>query len=389
MRVASIGFVSTYPPIECGVGEYTRMLVEALLEHRPRLRVYIFTPRELKPYAINGVEVIPAYERGSKSYETLLEELERVGGVDVLHVQHEYGIFGDTPAIFEALLEARRRGLARVVAATLHTVYHPAGLEEGREARLEAQRAASKLDAVVTHTVLQEFELLAEGFPANRVHRIPHGTSINPYSGSDRNRLLEELGLDPAEAPPPRIVVPGFLRPDKGLDTLLEAVALLRERGFGGSVVVAGRAQGRGGLEAERVIEEAVSKGLVRRVNRFLESEDFLRLAAAADVIVLPYRDRPGKLSASGVLHVAMGTIGRVVVGTRVARLVELYENAPELVTVPGDAASLARLLERVLRDPDWALGVSERVWAYGIRTGWRRVAAKHLELYDSLLGAA
>ncbi len=363
------------------------MLVEALLEARPGLKVYVFIPREARGYATRGLEVIPAYERGAKSYEGLLEALEGIGGVDILHLQHEYGIFGETSAIIDALLEAKRRGLAGGIVVTMHTVYHPAGVEEGRGSRLEVQRSITRLDAVVVHTVLQEFELISEGVQHSKIHRIPHGTNINPYANHRRDQLLEELGVDPSEAPPPRIIVPGFLRLDKGLDTLIEAAYILRLRGFQGTILVAGRAQGRGGAVAEKLVEEAASKGLVKRINRYLGRDEFQKLIAAGDAVLLPYRDRPGKLSASGVLHAAIGTVGGIVLGTRVARLVELYEIVPELTANPGDAHALARLVERVVQGIDWALALSERVWAYGARTSWRRVAALHLEMYEEIVG--
>jgi glycosyltransferase involved in cell wall biosynthesis len=386
-RGLRVGFVSRFPPVNCGVGEYAHMLSSALLAVKPGLRVYVFSTREAgsEPYQRDGALVVPAYDRLSSDYSGLLEALEEVGGVDVLHLHHEYGIYGDGPEVFEAVAEAERRGLASATVVTLHTVYHPLGLEEGKRRRLDAQRAAARLDAVVVHSVLQEFELYSQGFPPDRVARIPHGTSVNPYTGQNPDQLLEGLGLDPAAAPRPRLVVPGFLRPDKGLYTVLEAARILRARGFRGSLIVAGEEQGRGGAEVGRRLAEAAERGDVVLLHRYLSGDELLRLMAAADVVVLPYEDRPGKYSVSGVLHLGMGTL-KPMAGTRVPRLIELYQYAPRLVTAPRSPEKLARLTRWVLENYDYAVAYMSTLYGYTVRTLWPRMARRHLSLYEALL---
>ena len=384
-----VGFVSRFPPVKCGVGEYAAYLARALLAVEPGIRVTVFSTREAgsEPYEAHGVRVVPAYDRLADDYGGLLEALRDVGGVDVLHLHHEYGIYGDGPAVFEAMVEARRRGLAGAAVATLHTVYHPRGVEGGKEERLAAQAAASRLDAVVVHSVLQEFELYSQGVPADRVRRIPHGTSVNPYTGENPDRLLEGLGVEPSEAPRPRLVAPGFLRPDKGLFTLLEAAGLLRGEGFRGSVLVAGEEQGRGGAAVAERLRGAARRGDVVLLHRYLSGDELLRLMAAADVLVLPYEDRPGKYSVSGVLHLAMGSL-KPLVGTRVPRLIELYQYAPRLVVAPRSPRGLARLVSWVLENYDYSVAYMSGLYGYAVRTLWARVARRHLALYEGLAAA-
>ncbi len=381
-----LGLVSRYPPVPCGIGEYTRSLAEALAAIDPRVevRVYATTEAGTEPYRLGAAKVYPCYERAAADYTGLLKCLEEHGGVDVLHISHEYGIYGDTPAVFQAALEAKKRGLASAAVATLHTVYHPLGLEEGREQRLEAQRWASKLDRVVVHSVLQEHELRSQGFPAEKLELIPHGTPFNPYVGRNPDRLLEEIGIEPAEAPRPRLVTPGFLRPDKGLDTLAEAALLLRRQGVKATFIVAGTPQGRAAELVEKLARQEAEKGVFKLIERYLSREELQKLIAAADAVILPYRDRPGKYSVSGILHDVMLTY-RPVIGTRVPRLVELEQYVPEMTCAPGDPGSIvarARLaieefnvVERFMRD----------MYTYAVTTEWRRVARQYLRVYEAL----
>jgi len=251
--------VSRYPPVPCGVGEYTKSLAHALAAVNPTVKITVFSTFEAgeSPYRDDGIEVVPSYERGAKSYSSLLDRLAEVGGVDVLHLHHEYGIYGDTPAVIEALLEAKKERLARAAVATLHTVYHPYGLR-GREERLRVQQRAAQLDRVVVHSTLQEFELYSQGFSIARVSRIPHGTRINPYTGLNPRALLARLGVQGVSG---RIIaVPGFLRPDKGLDTMVEAYKTLTRDGREYTLVVAGEPQGAGAGGVYRMLEAFAEK---------------------------------------------------------------------------------------------------------------------------------
>ncbi len=347
----------------------------------------VFSTREAggEPYRDGDIAIVPSYDRAAADYTGLLDALAEHGGVDILHLHHEYGIYGDGPAIMEALLEARRERLARRVLATLHTVYHPRGAV-GRPERLETQQAASKLDAVVVHSTIQEFELYSQGFSLSRVHRIPHGTSINPYTGQNPYKLLSSLGVEGVSG---RIIaVPGFLRPDKGLDTMIEAFSKLGDKGRY-TLVIAGEPQGKGAEKVEAELAAAIERlrGVVM-VRRYLSEDQLLRLAAAADILVLPYRDRPGKYSVSGILHLSMGSM-KPIIGTRVPRLVELYQYAPRLVVPPSNPGELASKIVWVDRNYDYAVAYMSNVYGYAVRTLWPRMARRHLELYRSLLGGS
>ena len=381
MRVA---FVSRYPPVHCGVGEYTRMLAGGLKNSSPDVEVTVYSTFEAgrEPYVdrVLSVRVRPAYERGTSDYRGLLEALAEDDGADVVHVQHEYGIHGYTRGVVDALAEARRERLARVVLATMHTVYHP---QSGRDAALEVQASLGRLDAVVVHSFLQEYELQMQGLPPSKLYRIPHGTLINEYLGHPREALLsrleEEIGLPARELRGLVLAVPGFLRHDKGLDVLVEAIDMIGGDG-GVTVVVAGEVWSRDAAEP------LSGAGGIVHVDRYLSHDQILRLVAAADGVVLPYRDKPGAYAVSGVLHLSMGSL-KPIIGTRVPRLVELYQHAPGLTVPPRDPEALARMIKWLRENYDLAASYMSDVYAYAARTQWPRVARRHLLLYRSLLG--
>ena len=366
-----IGFVSTYPPVHCGVGEYTRMLISGLKRVSPGIDVVVFQVRESKRYVDRelGVRVIPSFDRGSSDYSSLLEALEEVGGVDVIHVQHEYGIFGRTTAILDSLEEAKRRGLASLAIVTMHTTDRI-----GPRQSLEFQSQLNRVDAVVVHSVLQEFELQAQGIEPYKVWRIPHGTLINPYLDNPRHLLLGRLGLEDDVIDGFLLVTPGFIRRDKGLDILMSAVKHLKRRV---RVLVAGE-KSDAGLTLYETGELVV-------LERYLSSEEILMLAALADAIVLPYKDRPGKYSVSGILHLSMGSL-KPIIGTRVPRLIELYQYAPRLTVPPRAPLLLSERINWLMDNYDLAVAYSSNLLAYAARTQWPRIARRHIDLYKMLL---
>ena len=373
----TILFVSRYPPVHCGIAEYTRMLAAALLRVKPRLEIHVAATREAltSDYLDRelGVHVHPVLDRCIGSgvcKKRLIDLLEALDGVNIVHLEHEYGIFGCNPEIFEAVAEAKALGLAERIVATLHTVYHHAH----RECAVKTQERLAKLsfDAVIVHNVLQEFELINQGVDPQLIHLVPHGTELNPYSSTPRRETLyEAVGLEPPRVEGVTVLLPGFIRRDKGVDVLVEAL----RHADGVHAIVAGEPRD------EELVNRLKSCRRVTILPRYLPSRSLQMLMAAVDAVVLPYRDVPGSYSTSGVLHLAMGSF-RPVIGSRTPRLLELYTHAPRATFHQGDAAGLAALLSTLARNPDALEDAMSPLYSYAARTRWDSVARLHLRVY-------
>ncbi len=376
--IERLGFVSRYPPTHCGVAEYTKMLISAIQSLNPRIKLYVFSTDESgKNARIDemGVNVLPCYRRFESNYSNMLDELSEIGGVDVLHVQHEYGIFGLGRNIIDALLKAKEEGLARAVVITMHTVNHP--FSEKKDA-LKFQSSLNSLDAIVVHSPLQEFELQIQGINPSKLNRIPHGTLINPYLGYTKRILSRSLNLN-EEFRGMILAIPGFLRKDKGLDILIDALKILKDLRF--TLVVAGELKD---TELKDMFMDSLTYKITL-IDRYLSSDEILRVVALADAIVLPYRDRIGVYSVSGILHLSMGGL-KPIIGSRTPRLVELYQFAPRLTVPPENPGDLAKKIRWLVKNYDYAVAYMTNLYGYAARTQWIRMAYRHLELYRSLL---
>ena len=163
----------------------------------------------------------------------------------------------------------------------------------------------------------------------------------------------------------------------KGHRHLLEACALLRDRGVAGTLVLAGDGPERGRLE-QLADELAVD---VRFLGR---RTDIAALLASADVCVLPSLTE----GQSNAVMEAMAA-GKAVVATNVGGTGELLRDGRGILVPPADAQALARALSRVLQDPELAarLGAQSREWAR-VHLRVDAMVQRHIELYARSLEA-
>ena len=215
-------------------------------------------------------------------------------------------------------------------------VHNPVDHDAGITQKLAARLVLSRCEGLFTHARALA-DLLARDYPA-----IPRSAHPLPATASgtlpDQAVARRRLGLPPAGR---LAVFAGLIRPYKGVDLLLEAVAQL-PADSDWRLVVAGEAWG--GL-GDRLRRRAARPDLADRVTLDLrwQSEDELRtLLGAADLVILPYRD--GSQSAMAPLVLGYGL---PVLSTRVGGLPEVVEDGVAgLLVEPGSVEALTAALD-------------------------------------------
>ncbi len=187
--------------------------------------------------------------------------------------------------------------------------------------------------------------LLACGaFAPDRIVTIPNGIDTG-RSLPSRDGLRRGLGLGGEE---PVVGLVGRLAPDKGVDVLIDAVALLRPRWPRLRTFILGDDPAGGGyLEALR--RRAVARGLEGTVHFFGYVDDADLACADFDIQVVGSRAEPfGLATLEGMAH------AHPVVATDAGGSREILRHGVDgFLVPPGDAAALARQLDRLLADPD------------------------------------
>lgn len=177
-----------------------------------------------------------------------------------------------------------------------------------------------------------------ERIPPQRLMRLPNG--IRALPPGDGRAIRAELGIGTDD---PVIGTVCIMRPEKALDVLVRAAALVMADFPRLRVVIAGDGEDRARLET--VIDQL---GLEERVLLTGARTDVPDILAAIDVAVLSSDYEGSPLSILEFMDA-----GKPIVATRVGGVPELIDDGVHGVLVPpGDEAGLASAIGAVLRDP-------------------------------------
>jgi glycosyltransferase involved in cell wall biosynthesis len=236
---------------------------------------------------------------------------------------------------------------------------------EPRRGQLQAQRRLyDRFDAVIVHSEHGRRRLTGElGIDPARVHVIPHGVF---------EHLAPEADPPTGRAGRPVVLCFGLMRPYKGIDVLLEAWRGIEDA----ELWIAGMPR----MDIKPLLAAAPPN--VRFFARFITDEELPAYFRRADLVVLPYRE----IDQSGVLFTALA-FGKPLLLSDVGGFPEIAATGAARTFAAGDPQALQTVLHELLADPAAreALGERARAVAQGPYS-WSAVAARTLELYESLL---
>jgi glycosyltransferase involved in cell wall biosynthesis len=356
--------VSTYPPRRCGIATFTLDLATAT---GSREIVALHPPEQAAPYPI---EVHHRIRRDEPTdYTHAARALERC--VDVVSIQHEYGIWGgdDGAHVLDFV-----RALNLPAVATLHTVLqHPTA----RQRAILAQLVDGVDATVVMSRAAASLLTSAYGVDARRVEIIPHGVPDLPLV--DPVTVKPGLGVEGRDV----ILSFGLLGQGKGYELALDALPAVVAENPAVLYVVVGathpdllRTEGetyRHGLVAQ--VRRLGMEAHVRFVDRFVGRVELTHWLEAADVFVTPYPNLDQIVS--GTLSYAMGA-GRAIVSTPYAYAAELLADGRGVLVPPGSPAALANALNEVLGDHALRAALGRRAYEHSRRMVWSAVGAEY-----------
>lgn len=213
--------------------------------------------------------------------------------------------------------------------------------------------------------------------PTDRVTVIPNG--VDPGSW----RVPARLRRAARDAHPGSLIVfTGRLEWEKGVHTLIDAMALVRRAIPDARLVIAGR-----GSKHDDLVKQARRRRLGRAVSfeGWLPEQDLHALVAAADVAVVPSIYEP-----FGMVALEAAAVGTALVVTRSGGLAELVQDGSTGWTcAPGDDRALAACLVAALADRSEATRRARAGRRRVLRDyGWARIAESTMATYRSARAA-
>lgn len=267
--------------------------------------------------------------------------------------------------------------LLRPHMTTVHTIPGPTAEDSRSRALVDGWSAWLSRRLVAPSPEIADAYMRAFHLPKARMRVIPNAPAASaPGRGFDREAVRRELiGPDGTHL----VVAVARLQPEKGIDDLVGAASLLRDRLPGLRIVVAGS-----GPEEAFLQDRIASEGLAGTFELLGTRSDVGALLAAADAFCLPSRHEGLPIS----LLEAMDA-GLPCVATRVGGIPGLVTDGVDGVLVePSDRTALASALEDVLGDPLLAARLGSRGRRLvGERYGLATVAGAYADLYDELAG--
>ncbi len=372
--MVNYGFLSTFPPTQCGLATFCASLLRHLSNPVAGSRCGVVQ-------VVDGTYRTMRYEPAAElttvrpiSASRAAEVLDRY---DVLILQHEYGIYGGLDG--EDVLDVLDRVDVPVI-AVLHTVLAFPTPHQ----RLVLQRVIDASDAVVVlsqsaATILKTGYLVDEG----RVSVIPHGAPAmrqRPQDSANGHRR-------------PTILTWGLIGPGKGIEWAITALSHLRDLRPAPRYLVAGQThpkvladQGEAYRDALRY--QARAEGVLDLVEfdpTYREVGPLMDMVRQADVVLLPY-DSDQQVT-SGVLIEAVAA-QRPVVATGFPHARELLAGGAGIVVAHRDPQAMADAIRRVLTEPGLAETMTARCAELTPALKWTAVADRYRALAKSLLAA-
>ena len=371
-----VAFLGTYLPRKCGIATFTYDLRAAVVAKSTEEACPVIAINDgAAPYEYPPEVKFEIGEQDVASYERAAEFLNS-SNVDVVCVQHEFGIFGGSAG---GHVLALLRSLNLPIVTTLHTVLRDPSTEQRRV--MEGLIRVSHRLVVMTERG-RMFLREIYGAPTEKIDLIAHGIHDVPFEEPERYKDLFAVEGRPV------LLTFGLLSPNKGIEYVLKALPAIVAEFPEVVYLVLGATHPnliREHGEAYRLGLERLAKknGVERNVifyNRFVDLVELKEFIGAADVYITPYLNE--QQIVSGTLAYAFGA-GKAVISTPYWHAAELLADGRGVLVPFSDSAAIARDVCSLLRDEPQRRAMRQRAHECGREMIWSRAAEHYAVSFD------
>jgi glycosyltransferase involved in cell wall biosynthesis len=372
-----IAVVGNYLPRKCGIATFTTDLCDAIhTEYRST---------ELLALPVNDTEEgynYPARIRFELSQDELASyrqaaEFLNFSNIDLVCLQHEYGIYGGPAG--GHILELLRR-LHMPIVTTLHTALRDPDADQ----RAVMQEIAALSDRLIVMS-RQSAEILQEVFHVDpeKIDLIPHGIPDLPFT--DPNFYKDTFGTEGRDV----MLTFGLLSPNKGIENVIQALPSILQRHPNVVYMVSGITHPhilrRDGHDTYRLYLQnlAWDLGVERQVifrNLFVSAPELVELIGAADIYITPYKDK-GQV-VSGTLAYALSA-GKAIISTPYLHAIELLNEERGILVPFDDPQAIATKTIELLDNGTARHSMRKRAYLYARDMVWNRVAQQYMASFE------
>ncbi|MGX5818836.1 glycosyltransferase [Chitinophaga lutea] len=375
-----IAYIASYYPRECGIATFTEHLIRAMgcnVAEAPEVSV-IAMDDEGQSYDYPPEVTCRIRQQHLQDYLAAADHINN-SDVDLVVLQHEFGIFGGESGVF--ILPLLHRIKAPFI-VTFHTVLkQPSFLQ--KSIVKEISRQASRV-VVMSRLAIRFLEETYE-VPEDKVSLIPHGVP-------DFSRLSIAADVLPDALAGRKVLFTfGLLSKNKGIETVIRALPQVIERHPDVLYVVAGKTHPAvlrhcGEEYRDSLAQIIASLGLedhVLFVDKFLTENDLFAYLRNSHLYITPYLSEAQ--ITSGTLTYAIGA-GAAVLSTPYWYAQELLEDGRGKLFGFAQTDELAGIINGLLDDPTSLAALKARALEYGQGLQWSNMGARYLQLARKVL---
>ena len=374
--LSSVAVVGTYLPRKCGIATFTSDLVRALTSVLPGGSVRAVAMNDVPHGYCYPPEVAVEIDQHDPVNYSLAAESLNQRSIDVVSIQHEFGIFGGVKGSYVTHLMS---GLHMPVVTTLHTILR--NPSPPQRAVTRDLCALSERLVVMTETG-KEFLHDIYDIPTARIEVIPHGVPDTPFL--DPGVFKSKLGFAGRKV----VLTFGLLSPNKGIEVMLRAMPhVVREHPDVLYVVLGAThphvrtSDGRPyGYQLRDLASQLRLDDNVVFYDRFVELAELCEFLGAADINVTPYLNEDQ--IASGTLSYALST-GKATISTPYWYAKEMLADRRGRLVPFGDSEALAEEICDLLCDDAERQTLALRSYAFSRSAVWREVGRRYLEVFQ------
>ena len=372
MRIAVVG---NHLPRQCGIATFTTDLCDAIADEFGAAGVLVVAVNDPQSgYSYPARVRFEITESDLSSYQAAADFLNS-SNVDLVCLQHEYGIFGGKRGSHVLRL---LQHLKMPVVTTLHTVLREPDVDQ----LIVLQEIAARSDRLIVMSQ-HSSQFLQDVFrvPAGKIDLIPHGIPDLPFAEPVLHR-------DSLSAQGKIVLLTfGLLSPNKGFETVIQALPRILSRHSNVVYVIAGathphvrRREGdRYRFQLQALAKELGVEENVVFHNRFVSPQEMASLVGSADIYVTPYRYEAQAVS--GTLAYALGA-GKAIISTPYWHAAELLADGRGELVPFEDPAALADVAIELLDNQAAREAMRRRAYLHARHMVWDRVARSYMRTF-------
>ena len=374
--VKRIAFIGNYLPRQCGIATFTTDLCEAVADQYKGTACIALPVNDIE----SGYEYPPRVrfeltEKDIESYRRAADFLN-INNVDIVSLQHEYGIFGGRAGDY---ILALLRELRMPIVTTLHTVLR----DPNPDQRRVLEEIVSLSDRVVVMSK-RGVKFLQDIYhvPAQKIDLIPHGIPDVPFVDPSFHKDL--FGVEGKSV----LLSFGLLSANKGIENVIKALPAILAKNPNVVYIVVGAThphviQNEGEtyrLSLQWLAHENDVEANVIFYNRFVSADELIQFISAADIYITPYLDEAQ--ITSGTLAYTVGA-GKAVISTPYWYAEEMLADGRGALVPFSDPQALAEQVIDLLGNESKRHAMRKRAYMFGRNMIWPQVARSYMKTFE------